>query len=231
MRSDGLKRALRAALVLIAVGVIAGCATPTDMGPRRADTALDVSKTSVLLMSVKLAHPVRPSATPNPIVVNVETPDAQSKEQRLNFRFDKDARFEAGGEVEYLVRMPLPAGQYVIRGVTGTGGFFPFPGFFFMPLHVDVSVEGGQIVYLGRVSANTRERQGEEFRAGPLLPLIDQAATGWSGATWEVTIIDDFDRDIERFRTLFPSLQKANVDKRVMPPFDRAKAQDFFNKN
>jgi hypothetical protein len=67
-------------------------------------------------------------------------------------------------------------------------GIFPFHGFFFAPLHEDLDVEPNSVVYLGQVDATAVERKDGELRAGPVIPLIDQAATGFSGGTWDISV-------------------------------------------
>ena len=46
-----------------------------------------------------------------------------------------------------------------------------------------------------KAQATVRERTGNEFKAGPSLPLIDQAIAGASGGIFDVDISDRWDTD------------------------------------
>jgi hypothetical protein len=72
------------------------------------------------------------------------------------------------------------------------------------------------------------ERKDGELRAGPLIPLIDQAVTGFSGGTWNVAVSDRFDQDMTEFRTDFPVLEKADAQEDVLPPWDKKAATDWW---
>lgn len=72
-----------------------------------------------------------------------------------------------------------------------------------------------------------RERQGNEFHAGPVIPLIDQAAVGASGGTFDVEVVDAESSDEALFRTRFPALRTATIHKAMPPAFDRPPTQKW----
>jgi len=76
-----------------------------------------------------------------------------------------------------------------------------------------------------------RERQGNEFKAGASIPLIDQAVVGASGGTFDVEISDQFATDEALFRDKFVALKDIEIRKAILPPFDRAKAQKWWEDN
>jgi hypothetical protein len=123
--------------------------------------------------------------------------------------------------------MSLPPGKYVVRGISGSSGIFPVRGNFFVPMHSGIEVKPKSVVYIGQVQAKVRERneQAKEFRAGAVIPLIDQAVTGFSSGTWEISIRDGFNEDMGKFKNAFPVLVPATVTKQILPAFDRNKAQ------
>lgn len=131
----------------------------------------------------------------------------------------------------YVLRMPLEPGRYVIRGISSMASSFPINGFFFTPMHVPLTVKEPGVYYLGRVEATVRPRKGHEFRAGPVIPLIDQSVAGAAEGTFDVRFVDDWARDEEMFRRRFPALKDAQVRKAILPPFDRAVAQTWWEKN
>ena len=143
--------------------------------------------------------------------------------------FDRAAEANAVGPdgQDYLLRMAIPPGKYRVMAITGSGNLAIFPGMFQIPLQIDVDVAPGTVSYWGRIEGKTRERVGDEFRAGPVIPLIDQAATGWSGSTWDVVVRDACESDLQRFRASFPALKSVSVKKEILS-FDRARAQAWW---
>lgn len=102
-------------------------------------------------------------------------------------------------------------------------------GIFVAPLHSELEAKGPGVFYLGHVNATVRERKEGEFRAGSITPLLDQALVGASDGTFDVEITDKWAVDEAAFRSRFPSLKGVTIEKAVLPPFDRAKAQQRWN--
>jgi hypothetical protein len=217
-------------LVLIAALIVSGCATPTKMAFENEADKVKNDK-AVFLLTTTLKNGYKTSYQPKAIVLHVERASVKDSSDRLNFLMDDKAKIEldtvqAGNT--YLVRMELEPGDYVIRGVTGFSGVFPVRGTFFAPLHAEVKATQPGVYYLGHVAATVRERQENEFRAGPPIPLVDQAVTGFSSGTFDVVVSDRFDQDEQMFKTRFPVLREASIRKAPLPPFDRAKAQKWW---
>jgi hypothetical protein len=84
------------------------------------------------------------------------------------------------------------------------------------------------IVYLGRVEAVVRERKNDtELRAGPLIPLIDQSVAGYSGGTFHIHILNNYDSDRAFFREKYPALQAVTVDQVVLPEWRQPSKEDM----
>jgi hypothetical protein len=78
------------------------------------------------------------------------------------------------------------------------------------------------------VEAVRRERKEDtELRAGPLFPLLNQAVTGFSGGTFDVTIRDAYDDDLARLRKVYPALGKLEVSRAVLSPWRKPSDQDM----
>jgi hypothetical protein len=83
------------------------------------------------------------------------------------------------------------------------------------------------VTYLGRIEAVIRERKEEtELRAGPLIPLLDQAVTGFSGGTFDIEIVDRYETDIAEFAKRHPFLASQSVGRAVLPPWKPPTDQD-----
>ena len=195
-----------------------------------ADRLTEKSK-PVHLMTATIKNTYKTSFQPRLIVVHVERPGAKEAVDRLNFTMDDKAKNEtdsADTGNSYLLRLELDPGSYEIRGLTSLARSFPINGFFFAPIHSGVEVKRSGVFYLGHITATVRERRGNEFKAGPSIPLIDQAIAGASGGTFNVAITDELAVDEPAFRAKFPALAGVSITKAVLPAFDRAKAQQWW---
>ena len=185
----------------------------------------------VLLMTVTLNNVYKTSHQPKLMVVHVEKPQAKDSSDRLNFTMDEKSKVESDKpEVgnNYFVRLELDPGAYKIVGMTSTSRALLINGYFFTPMHSDLVAKGSGVYYLGHVNATVRERVGEEFKAGASIPLLDQSVIGASGGTFDVSITDEFAKDEALFRSKFPALKDVMITKNILPPFDRAKAQAWW---
>ena len=68
---------------------------------------------------------------------------------------------------------------------------------------------------------NRKRQDDNELRAGPVIPLIDQAVAGFSGGTFEVKIFDNYDDDMAVFRQKHPALGHFTVERAVLPPWTK----------
>jgi len=127
--------------------------------------------------------------------------------------------------------MELDSGKYVLRGFGSLSSSFPFHGSFFTPIHENIATNGPGIFYLGHIEATVRERTGDEFKAGPSIPLIDQAIAGASGGTFDVEITDEWKADEPLFKSAFPTLKTVNIKKKILPKFNKVRAQKWWEEH
>jgi hypothetical protein len=228
-----VKKALFTSLLSITV-LLTGCATRTKMAFENDGDKWTEKSKAVLLMTATIKNSYRTYFQPKLTVVHVEKPNAKDASDRLNFVTDDKAKSESNNPElgnSYLIRMELDPGKYEIRGLTSIASAFPVNGFFFAPLHSEITITDPGIYYLGHVKATVRERNGDEFKAGPSIPLIDQAVAGASGGTFDIAITEEFDQDEALFKSKFPALSGVNITKAILAPFDRAKAQSWWQAN
>jgi hypothetical protein len=215
----------------VILAFLSGCATRTKMAFGSDDERLTETSKPIFLMTATLKNSYRTSFQPKLLVVHIEKPGAKEAADRLNFIMDEKAKIESDSPdlgSTYLIRMQLDPGQYEIRGLSSQGRSFPIHGFYFTPLHAPLESSQPGVFYLGHVTATVRERQGNEFKAGPSVPLIDQAIAGASGGTFDVAISDRLSADEAVFRSKFPALNGVEIKKSILPPFDRAAAQKWW---
>jgi hypothetical protein len=225
-----LNHLLRSLAVIIAGVVITGCATVNPMAFDKQTKTIDTKDKSILLMTVDISRSDESRFHPEPIVAKLEKVGAKTQEDRQNFKFAKgvDTVQENGRDV-YLLRFALVAGEYKLLQVVGMARAFPIQAMFIVPLLSDVKVTPNSVTYVGRVTAKLRHRLEGEFRAGPVIPLIDQGVAGMSGGTWDVSIENFAEKDIGLFRAAFPVLANTTIETAALAPFDRAAAQQYWD--
>jgi len=227
-----MNRLIQIATLVFAI-LLTGCASTIKMPMKDDGDKISSSGNPVYLMSVTMGNVCRDRFQPSLDLVQVVREDGSVK-QDMKFAMDSKGTYESEDDKrppKYLVRLELAAGHYTIRGMNGSGRAFPINFTVYAPLHAPLKVEGPGVFYIGAVNATIRERQGNEFRAGQVIPLIDQAVACASTGTFDVDISDRFDEDIALFRKTFPALVAANVQKAVLPPFDRKMAQKWWEAN
>lgn len=215
----------------VMVAALSGCATQTKMAFEDDKQVVAENGNPIYLMTVTVKNAYKPSYQPRLLVANIENPGATDAAHRFNFKMDEKSKIETDSLPSgnsYLLRVELAPGQYEIVGLTSLVQSFPFMGSYFTPIHVPIVAASGGVYYLGHVEATVRERQGNEFKAGPSVPLIDQAVVGASGGTFDVEITNSIATDEALFRTKFPALAKVEIRQSILPAFDRAKAQQWW---
>jgi hypothetical protein len=205
----------------VAAGM-SGCMTVKDM-PLRTDAAqVEMKNDTMLLFSARIVNKVAPLFQPKIITAIVIPEGAKDYAQWLSFRPQGPYAESDTGIKDYLLSVNLAPGKYTIHGMRGLASAFPFHGMCELPLNAAINIDqSGQVLYLGHINATIRERKDDEVRAGSLFPLLDQAASGMSGGTFDVSIEDRFDVDTERYRKTYASIRTANIRKAILPAWVR----------
>jgi len=226
-----MRNRLIASISIFLAIVLSGCATRTPMAFQNDTDRLTPTSKPVYLMTATIKNTYHTSFQPRLIVVHVEKAGAKEAADKLNFTMDDKARIESDSAETgntYLLRMELAPGGFEVVGLSSMARSFPIIGNFFTPLHSAVESKEPGVYYLGHVAATVRERKDNEFKAGATVPLIDQAVAGASGGTFDVEVTDAFATDEALFRSKFPALAGVTIKKAILPPFDRAKAQQWW---
>lgn len=213
--------------LLILMLTLGGCATmkPSALGPD--GKQLDVSKESIALLSVKVANKYKTGYQPD--IKNVFIWEDKS-ENRKKYSFAVEEKYnEIENEFnEYLISFQLPPGKYEMREFFAQKMAFPVFGSFALPIYADFSIGSNEIVYLGNIDARIIERTSDdELRAGPVIPLIDQAVTGASGGTFVIEITDHFNDDIAKFKQKYHQLTGFDIINLTLPPWKKPIAENM----
>ncbi len=202
------------------VALASGCATtkPMALSKETQAVALDAQQ-SLALATVKVANVYKTGYQPH--VRNVAVKSTGEKEESFAFTVATPYRaseVETDQYEEFLLSLALAPGTYELTGIRVTAGGFPVMGNGVVPINSTFQVAPGKAVYLGRIEAVRRERTGDEPRAGSVIPLLDQAVTGFSGSTFDVKLFDGYDHDLPLMRAEYPALKNVTVEKQFLKP-------------
>ena len=211
----------------VIVFMLGGCATMKPPALSSDTNTIDVSKESIALLTVKIANKYKTSYQPNIKSVFVRS-NGEKDREKYSCKVGEKYNEVENSFNEYLISFQLPAGTYKLRVLFATSGIFPVTGMFFVPVYSSFSIAPNKIIYLGHIEANVKERTNDkELRAGPVVPLIDQAVTGASGGTFVVTITDLFEDDIKLFQKEYPYLKQYQVDNLTLPQWTQPTEEDM----
>jgi len=198
-------------LLLLLLGFfVSSCATTMPLN--KDISQLDIAEESIAIMSLKMSNQYITSY--QPYVVQIEV--AQIDETNGNkFKVEELYNEVADTFNEYLVSFQLPPGSYKIGEVRGWSGIFPVMGHFEFPMDVEFELGSNTITYIGHVEMTNRERKDDEPRSGGIFPLIDQAATGFSGGTFDITISDRYIDDTKIFKEKYSPVEEYDIKNQI----------------
>ncbi|MFK7967040.1 MAG: hypothetical protein AB8C46_24035 [Burkholderiaceae bacterium] len=193
-------------------------------------------KGGLILMTVTIRNALAPDYQPEALFARVQAQPASDSEkssrpQLLRFSILPSDRVGPGGRNAgrtYLLRFQFEPGQYRFMGLNISAGKFPVRGFGFLPIHADFAVPVGGNYYLGNVLGVNRRGLDGEFRTGPPTPKVDQVVTGLADGTFDVSVRDRFDTDLANYLARFPELATRVIDRLILPPIDRQRAQLYW---
>jgi hypothetical protein len=89
-------------------------------------------------------------------------------------------------------------------------------GNFSWPLGGRFELARNSVTYIGHIEMINRPRRDGEKRSGGLFPLIDQAASGFYGGTFDVKVTDRSHVDIPSFIERYPELRGVDIKKSIL---------------
>lgn len=203
----------RFVIVVFALGVV-GCARP--MALSRA--ALSLEDKPIAIFTLRTSNQFVPIYRPE--VLTVELVPMGSK-RGPKFKVKRPFRQSKKEFYEYLISVDSKPGTYTIGRVFGRS-MFPNNEFFALiygvfkfPLNLQFDLEPNSIVYLGHVSMTNRKRAKGERRSGLVVPLVDQAVSGFAGGTFDISVSDRYDLDVADFVKAYPALLNFEIKNRV----------------
>lgn len=206
---------------LICMSLMVGCATNW---PKQFDKKLALlDRKGLVLTRLTFDNKLNKSDALLPLTFLIGKNGKDSYEKyRLNSRHLR-ATTESRG---YLIVMDVDNGNYFFYSVLGRAMGLFFQPLFEAPMLVSFQVKENEILYIGNIHLVLRNKASDsELAAGPVIPLLDQATI--AGATFDVEINDEYERDMNEFEKVFPNLKGHSVVKRILPPWKRPSSQEF----
>lgn len=199
-------------LVLV-VFSMAGCASTQPMALNAKTETLDLSETSVALMTLKIANEHNKGFQSTNCFVYIKDMKTGKAETYIVGKPNHSAKNQFN---DYLVSMKCVPGEHRLQNITGNSNKLFISGTFRIPVSGSFDIQPGKVVYLGRIEAVNRKRVGNQPRAGSVIPLIDQAVSGFSGGTWHINMYDNYEEDIAAFKQKYPLIDNYTVEKMVL---------------
>lgn len=192
-------------LALASIFGITGCASPMALTAQK--DGVDLSSKSIAIFTLRTTNAYKPAYHPNVKRVKIDNSGA----------FKTDAAISGGRQAgEYLISVDAEPGQHTLNDVIGSSSSGLIFGSFAFPVDAGFNLQANSITYIGHVDMTNRKRKDGEPRSGSVIPLIDQAVSGYSGGTFDIVISDRYDTDIQLFVNAYPIIQGKPIHRSVM---------------
>lgn len=223
---------LRIVATIAALLILTACAGTRPMPYSSEKPTVKSEDGPVLLMTLTMKNKFAPKHHPLNVAANILKRDGSEEEIAFDVSAESQARETTSEQgSRFLIRFQLKPGDYRLLGFAGITQSFPLIGRFFLPLHTDFTVPTSGIFYLGEANAINRERTDDrDFRSGPIIPLWDQASSGFAHGTFDVTIEDLLDTDLPTFQSRFAPLKGVQIEKMLLPQPDKKRAVEYWLK-
>ncbi len=226
-------------IILVFVSLLmSGCGTLHETALKPGDTALTLNYESIVLLSIKTQNKYKPKHAPEVYRVTVISDDENKTEYTtmlvdtgvgslLGKAFSDIAKPHKGDSWEDFVTLRLPPGSYRLTLIGGGTTVGLSAGQFNFPFNIPFSLGSQTIVYIGKIEMVNRKRESDdEVPSGGKWPLIDQAASGFGGGTFDVSIYDNFDQDQIKFNEKYPALSDQKIIKQILSPWEKPPKED-----
>ncbi|HTI70075.1 MAG TPA: hypothetical protein VMF06_08920 [Candidatus Limnocylindria bacterium] len=208
--SRRLNLLLRMALLCLALLWITGCTSPMALEAAKGKLAADHKPIGIFKLRTENVY--KPDYLPQVFQVIVIS---DSTKKSTTFKPSWPYKTVRGSYLEYLISIEAEPGTYHIESIAGQGVGNFFVGTFSFPINATFELTNG-ITYLGQIKMVNRERKEGEPHSGGVLPIIDQAVTGYFNSTFDVTLGDAWEADGVDFLQAYPFLKEVSISKSIM---------------
>lgn len=173
--------------------------------------AVDTSVKSILIGRIKIRNDNKPGYQPELLAVFLE-----QGEKYYSFTDPTLISEVEGGAKDYLFSVAVEPGEVQLNQFRFLYNAIVLSGLADLQFDRSMEVPAGSIVYIGNIDAVIVSREEGQPRAGSIIPLIDQAVTGFSSGTFSVNITDNFGVDRALFVDKFSYLSGRNIERAVL---------------
>ena len=199
-----MKSVIRIFCAISAVVVMSGCATSFD---KKAAT-VDWTKGSVVVMSVEVNNQYKPGYQPTGLGVMLKK-KAGAEPREYIPAFSQEA---VSGSKVFLVTQQIQPGSYTVSKIYGFSRQVLITGGIDFAVDAPFEVAPNSVVYLGRVSGVNQERTSKDDQStGGVIPIIDQAVSGFGAGTLKVSLGDNYAEDVKVLKQEYASMQNLEV--------------------
>jgi hypothetical protein len=213
------------------IALLSACATIVKMQPsKELPEVADVTKKATILLTAHIKNENNPGYQLRVYSVAAEKSDGKGGVEKIWYTPARDSIVVGEWDSSADLSLVMDPGLQTLRLIRAISGSIVMTSAFELPLHLDVNLKPG-VYYGGHIEAVVRARVGNEFKAGPTTPLLQQGVSGASGGSFDVTIKDNYEVDVAALREKFPSLRNVEIQKAILPEWSRSKAQEWWEKN
>ena len=121
------------------------------------------------------------------------------------------------GDNAYLVTSQIQPGTYSISRIFGVSQKFPIMGSVDFAVDAPFEITPNSVTYLGRLATVNKEKTNKNDQStGAVLPIIDQAVSGFGSGTLHVVLKDNYEEDVKLFKKEFVYVQNMDVIRRPL---------------
>ena len=197
--------------------LICGCGKASKAPLNMGGAALQIKDKSLVLFTIDTANSKAKSYVPS--VMRMIVTDDTSKKKKA-YGIGKVIKgdgviFTDGSTLPdevCLMSMDLESGVYQITNIRGSSGVFPIRGNFAYNLPYLFEVKANEKIYIGRIKMVLRTKMDKsEQSSGGVIPLLDQAVTGFGTGTFELEHKSNYDEDMKLFMNKYPFLNGVEI--------------------
>ena len=202
-----------------------GCAATLDKNA----TSLDLTKESIVVMSMRMTNELAPAF--NPTYLGFELEEQGARVQSVS---PWAAASSTGGASvvptlragvyrdkamqDTLVVARVRPGKYSIQRLVGRVSNDLVVGDFIFEVDAPVAVPPASIVYLGHLDlVNQGKTHPDDQSSGLAVPVISQAAAGLINGTLRATLADRYERDVGELKSQYPATKGVPVVRAPLP--------------
>ncbi|MGE0332807.1 MAG: hypothetical protein AB7P37_19185 [Ramlibacter sp.] len=212
-------RLARVSSALLIAALMTGCAGTVD----KTATSLDLTKESIVVMSMRMTNELAPTFKPTYLGYELEEQGAQIQSVSPWASASPTGGASAVPTVragvyldramqETLVVVRARPGKYSIQRLVGRAGSGLVVGDFMFEVDAPVEIPRASIVYLGHLDlVNKSKTSPDDQSTGLAVPVLSQGAAGFIRGTLGVSLTDRYERDMDELKVQYPAMKNLPI--------------------